>query len=143
MNKALFSSESTEWATPPELFDKLNARFSFTLDPASTESNALCQKFYTIAQDGLSQSWKGERVFLNPPYGRQIGAWCRKACVESEGGALVVGLLPARTDTGWWHEYIQGKAQVVFLRGRIKFGQANNSAPFPSCVVVWWGQNEF
>lgn len=110
---ALFSSASAEWATPQWLFDALNARFLFTLDPCCTASTAKCPKFYTRTDDGLAHSWAGERVFMNPPYGRGdngIEPWVRKARGEAVGGALVVGLLPARVDTEWWQENVQGHA---------------------------------
>lgn len=130
-----FSSKTPEWSTPQEVFNALNKEFRFTLDPASTDENAKCEKHYTVADDGLSKSWRGERVFVNPPYGRVIGAWVQKM---AEGGADVcVALLPARTDTRWFHEYIQGKAQIRFIRGRLKFGDCANSAPFPSMICIW------
>lgn len=135
MNNVHFSSETPEWSTPQSVFDALNAEFAFTLDPASTHENAKCKKHYTREDDGLSKSWEGERVFVNPPYGRVIGAWVEKM---AHGRANVcVGLLPARTDTKWFHEYILGKAEIRFIRGRLKFGDGKNSAPFPSMIVIW------
>ena len=135
MKNVHFSSKTPEWSTPQEVFDALNSEFAFTLDPASTDENAKCKKHYTQEQDGLAQSWEGERVFVNPPYGRVIGAWVQKM---SEGGASVcVALLPARTDTRWFHDYILGKAELRFLRGRLKFGGSKSSAPFPSMICVW------
>ena len=134
----LLSSQSVEWSTPPRLFSFLNARFSFTLDPCCTRENATCAEFYTVEDDGLSHSWKGHSVFMNPPYGRHIGEWCAKARDEAEKGALVVGLLPARTDTAWWKDHVEGHADVHFLRGRLKFGGCKTSAPFPSAIVIWW-----
>ena len=129
-----FSSKTPEWETPQTLFDALNKEFRFTLDPCATKQNAKCRKFYTLKEDGLKQSWKGEQVFMNPPYGREIGAWVKK--ISEEGG---VALLPARTDTAWFHDYILGKAEIRFLRGRLKFGDSKNSAPFPSMIVVFRG----
>lgn len=130
-----FSSKTPEWATPQEVFDRLHAEFAFTIDPAATKENAKCARFYTAEQDGLAQDWSGERVFCNPPYGRVIGAWVEKM---SRGGAIIsVGLLPARTDTRWFHDHILGKAEIRFIRGRLKFGGCKNSAPFPSMVVIW------
>ena len=140
MNKGLFTNNSNEWATPQELFDELNNEFHFTLDPASTHENAKCKKHFTIQEDGLKQSWKGETVFCNPPYGREIGKWVEKAYREHLGGSTIVLLIPARTDTKYWHEFIFGKAEVRFLKGRVKFvldGQGNNPAPFPSAIVVY------
>jgi site-specific DNA-methyltransferase (adenine-specific) len=141
INPALFSSKSNEWATPQDLFDRLNRVFQFTLDPASTRENAKCAKFYTLQDNGLAHSWSGERVFLNPPYSREIIQWVAKARQEAEQGALVVGLLPARTDARWWHEHVQGHAEIRFLAGRLKFGNAESSAPFPSAIVIWAGLN--
>jgi phage N-6-adenine-methyltransferase len=131
-----FSSASDEWATPQLLFDELDQIFGgFTLDPCATPENAKCSCFFTRADDGLLKSWTG-KVFMNPPYGRQIGRWVRKAWEESLGGTLVVCLLPARVDTRWWHEFAR-KGHVHFLRGRLKFGSARNSAPFPSAIVTF------
>ncbi len=131
-----FSSATDAWATPQEVFDELNREFQFTLDPCATKENATCKKFYTKEDNGLLQSWEGERVFCNPPYGREIGKWVKKAYEASEGGATVVCLLPARTDTKWFHEYCK-QGEIRFIKGRLKFGEAKNSAPFPSMVVVF------
>ena len=137
MNKELmFSSKTDLWETPQDLFDKLNNEFHFTLDVCATPENAKCEEFYTKEQDGLKQPWKGT-VWCNPPYGRQIGEWVRRAFLASVSGSTVVMLLPARTDTRWFHEYIYGKAEIRFIRGRLKFGGSKNSAPFPSMVVVF------
>lgn len=130
--KVHYSSKTYEWSTPQDLFDRLNEEFHFTLDPCATKKNAKCQKFYTKEDDGLSRDWSGERVFMNPPYGREIGKWVAK--IAYEGG---VALLPARTDTRWFHDYIYGKAEIRFLKGRLKFGESKNSAPFPSMVVIF------
>lgn len=130
-----YMSETVEWATPKEVFARLNFIYNFTLDPCSTHANATCSKHYTIAENGLAHSWQGERVFMNPPYGRVIGDWMKKAYEESCGSALVVCLIPARTDTAWWHDYA-AKGEIVFVRGRLKFGAGKNSAPFPSAIVT-------
>jgi len=135
-----FMSKTNEWETPKDLFDKLNEEFNFTLDPCATKENAKCKKFFTIAEDGLSQTWKGERVFMNPPYGREIGKWIRKAYMEANGitrTEIIVCLIPARTDTKYWHDYIFNKAEIRFLKGRLKFGEGVNSAPFPSAIVIY------
>jgi len=133
-----FSSETNEWATPQDFFDKLNKQFNFTLDPCATKENAKCAKFFTQEDDGLAQDWSGERVFCNPPYGRGLKDWVRKAHEESKKGALVVMLIPARTDTSYWHDYIVGGgADIRYLRGRLKFGGSANSAPFPSALIMW------
>lgn len=132
-----YSSQSDDWATPKEFYRRLNAIFNFTLDPCADIFNKTCAKFYTKEDDGLSKSWDGERVFMNPPYGRNIGAWVKKA---SEAKALVVCLIPARTDTIWWHEYvIKGGGQVTFLKGRLYFGDEAGQAPFPSAIVIFTG----
>ena len=132
----MFSSKTDLWETPKDLFDKLNKEFHFALDVCATPENAKCEEFYTKEQDGLKQPWKGT-VWCNPPYGRQIGEWVRRAFLASKSGNTVVMLLPARTDTRWFHEYIYGKAEIRFIRGRLKFGGSKNSAPFPSMVVVF------
>lgn len=132
ITSGMMTSKTPEWATPQDFFDALDAEFSFTLDPCATAENAKCLKFYTREQDGLAQDWTGERVFMNPPYGREIGKWVKKA---AEGG-LVVALLPARTDTRWFHDYIYGKAEIRFIKGRLRFNDAD-PAPFPSMVVVF------
>jgi site-specific DNA-methyltransferase (adenine-specific) len=140
MNTAvMFSSTTNEWETPQEFFDKLNEEFNFTLDPCATPKNAKCKKFYTIKEDGLKQNWQGETVFCNPPYGRAIKDWVRKCYEESKKpNTIVVMLIPARTDTTYFHEYIYKKARDIrFVKGRLKFGNSKNSAPFPSMVVVF------
>ncbi len=125
------------WATPQDFFDNLNAEFDFDIDVCATPENAKCNKFFTEEQDGLSQSWGGT-CWCNPPYGREIGKWVSKAYAScKDDGVTVVMLLPARTDTKWFHEYIYHKAEIRFIKGRLKFGGATNSAPFPSMVVVF------
>ena len=133
--EAAFSSATDEWATPLAFFRALDAEFGFTLDPCSTHENAKCARHFTRDDDGLAQPWEGV-VFMNPPYGEVIGDWMRKAWEESQGGATVVCLVPARTDTAWWHDYAM-RGEVRFLRGRLKFGNAENSAPFPSALVIF------
>lgn len=130
----MFSSKSNEWATPQTLFDELDREFRFTLDPCATAENAKCKKYYTIKDDGLSQNWDGETVFCNPPYGRQISKWVQKA---ASSNATTVMLIPARTDTAYFHDHIYGRAEVRFIRGRIKFSDCKKCAPFPSMVVVF------
>lgn len=132
----MFSSKTDLWETPQELFDELNHEFHFTLDVCALPENAKCSRYYTPEQDGLSQPWEGV-CWCNPPYGREIGAWVRKALFSSARGATVVMLLPARTDTRWFHEYIWNKAEIRFIKGRLKFGGSKNSAPFPSMLVVF------
>ena len=142
MNQALLSSKKMDWCTPQYFFDTLNAEFNFTLDVAATKKSAKCTMYYTPETDGLTRPWnKGGAVFCNPPYGKMIGKWVRKAYEESLTGVTVVLLIPARTDTAYFHDYIYGKAEIRFIRGRLKFtddcGQQYSSAPFPSMVVIY------
>lgn len=132
-----FSSATDDWATPQEFFDELDAEFDFTLDVCASDSNAKCGLYFTRDDDGLSQTWDAERCWMNPPYGREIKAWMRKAYGSSLEGALVVCLVPARTDTAWWHDYATKATEIRFVRGRLRFGSAKHSAPFPSAVVVF------
>lgn len=131
-----FSSKSNEWETPSNFFSELNREFRFTLDPCATIANAKCPKFFTKQSNGLNQDWSNEIVFMNPPYGREIGLWMKKAYKESKCGALVVCLIPSRTDTKWWHEYCM-KGEIRFIRGRLKFNGSQNSAPFPSALIIF------
>lgn len=140
--KVCLSSKKMNWTTPKDFFNKLNEEFHFTLDPCCTVENALCEKFYTPEEDGLIQDWEGEIVYCNPPYGREIGKWVKKCYEESKKeNTVVVMLIPARTDTKYFHEYIYYKAREIrFLKGRLKFGgeqKGSGSAPFPSMVVVF------
>lgn len=133
----MFSSATDQWATPQEFFNKLNAEFVFTLDVAAQSENAKCKHFYTREQDGLKQVWKG-RCFMNPPYGREIGKWVEKAYISSKTSAdLVVCLLPSRTDTKWFQDFILPHAEIRFIRGRLKFGNSKNAAPFPSLIAIF------
>lgn len=135
---AMFSSKTDMWETPQDFFDKLNREFNFTLDVCATPENAKCENFYSPEQDGLSLSWNG-RVWCNPPYGRQVGQWVEKAYMSAQAGALVVMLLPARTDTAWFHGYIYHRKEVEirFVRGRLKFGGSKTCAPFPSMLCIF------
>lgn len=131
-----FSSETDMWATPNDFYDRLNAVFRFETDVCAIASNAKCEHFFSPEQDGLAQDWTGI-CWMNPPYGRGIGAWIQKAYESAkQNGATVVCLLPARVDTRWWHDYCT-KGEVYFVKGRLKFGDAKNSAPFPCAVVVF------
>lgn len=138
----MFSSKTDLWATPQEFFDELNKEFSFSLDVCALPENAKCKDFYTPEVDGLSQPWTG-RVWCNPPYGREIGKWVTRAYLSvcSGNAELVVLLLPARTDTRWFHDYIYQKAEVRFIKGRLKFSGAKYNAPFPCMVVVFRAVN--
>lgn len=137
-NELMFSSKTDLWATPQDFFDKYNAKYGFQLDVCATKENAKCSRYFTIDDDGLLQEWNGI-CWMNPPYGRNIKHWVKKAYESSLKGATVVCLLPARTDTAWWHDYCI-KGQIEFIRGRLKFGGSKNSAPFPSAVVTFGGQ---
>lgn len=143
MNKALLSSKNMCWCTPQNFFDKLNKEFNFVLDAAATEKSAKCSLYYTPETDGLSLSWDcGGSVFCNPPYGREISKWVEKAYRESATVKYpIVLLIAARTDTAYFHDYIYGKAEIRFIRGRLHFtdesGNASYPAPFPSMVVVY------
>lgn len=135
--KAQFSSATDNWETPHDLFDRYNSRYHFNLDAAASEDNKKCDKFFSVADDGLSQDWSGCNVWMNPPYGREIGRWVQKAYEESQKpNTIVVCLLPARVDTRWFHDYCS-KGEITFLKGRLKFGHSKNSAPFPSMIVVF------
>lgn len=135
MNPVHYSSKTDMWATPQDFFDTWDAVFNFDLDVCATPENAKCDRYYTEAQDGLTQPWMGV-CWMNPPYGRAIKYWMKKAYESARLGATVVCLVPARTDTYWWHEYAM-KGEVVFIRGRLKFGGSKNSAPFPCAVVIF------
>ncbi len=142
-NNGRYNGNGRHWRTPPEVFDPLNAEFSFTLDPCTTADNVRTPVFYTESDDGLLQEWGGHRVFLNPPYGREIAAWVQKAraSVETRFPAeVVVALLPASTDLAWWHEHVVGRAEVRYIRGRVRFitgGPYRASGFFASVVVIW------
>ena len=132
----MFSSATDMWATPQDFFDRLNGFFKFDLDVCATTENAKCHRYFTVEQDALKQSGEGT-CWMNPPFGRAIGAWVAKAYAESRlNGSTIVCLLPARTDTRWWHDYCV-KGEITFLKGRLTFGSAAASAPFPSAVVVF------
>lgn len=133
MTNIHFSSQTNEWSTPQDFFDVLDREFKFNLDPCAQKENAKCKLYYSSG--GLEKSWDNFRVFCNPPYGRAIGKWVKKAS-EARGGVVVL-LVPARTDTRYFHEYIYGKAEIRFIKGRLKFGGHTNSAPFPSMVVIF------
>lgn len=144
MTSGMYTSNTAEWATPRAFFEALDKEFHFTLDPCATAENAKCAKFYTKETDGLAQSWRGERVFCNPPYGREIGKWVKKAYDETMrgGGTLVVLLIPARTDTRYFHEYIYNQHEIRFIRGRLHFNESAAGAPFPSMVVVMGAEKD-
>ena len=143
MNKTtqqtLFSSKSSDWATPQHFFDRLSTEFGpFTLDPCSNESNYKVSNHFTEKDDGLSKDWGGHTVFMNPPYGRAIKHWIKKAYDEGQKpNTTVVALIPARTDTRYWHDYVMKASAIYLVKGRLKFGNGGGSAPFPSAVIIF------
>lgn len=148
MNRELmFSNKNNAWCTPRDFFDKINKEFNFTLDPCCMPKSALCKKYYTPDEDGLKQDWSNERVFVNPPYGREIGKWVKKCFEERERAEVIVMLIPSRTDTRYFHNWIYGKSEIIFLKGRLKFVDLDydgkeedrkmSPAPFPSMLVIF------
>ena len=135
ISPSLFASDRHDWQTPPEVFTPLHEEFSFTVDAAASQSNTMLPRFWDVASDGLAQSWTGERVWCNPPYGREQRRWIEKA--SRREAEVAVLLLPARPDTAAWQDWILPTAEVRFLRGRIRFVGAKQGAPFPSAVVIW------
>lgn len=135
----MFSSNSDEWTTPSWIYEELDNEFNFDLDPCCTEETHKCKNYYTKMEDGLSKNWGGSRVFCNPPYS-EVGKWVEKAFYETKKeNTLVVMLLPSRTDTKYFHDFIYQRSEIRFVRGRLKFGDSKNSAPFPSMIVVFRG----
>lgn len=137
MDDVLFYSKTCEWETPIDFFLKYNDVYNFDLDVCATAQNAKCKAYYTKGQNGLAQKWHG-KCWMNPPYGKEISNWMKKAYESVMNGdeELVCCLVPARTDTAWWHDYAM-RGEITFIRGRLKFGGSRNSAPFPSAVVVF------
>jgi site-specific DNA-methyltransferase (adenine-specific) len=128
------SSQTVEWPTPQWLYDELNKEFGFTVDVAADPTNTKCPKFYTVDDDGISQDWDGEVVWCNPPYGDQLKHWVWKA---AHAAATTVMLVPARTDVKWFHDYVLPLAEIRFIKGRLKFGNATTPAPFPTMLCIW------
>jgi len=138
LQKAMISSKTNEWETPQDLFEALNKEFNFTLDPCCKVTTAKCKKFFTIKDDGLKQDWSNDVVFMNPPYGGHTGDWIKKAYEESLKGSVVACLIVSSTDRSYWHEYIfPFAAQIRFVRGRLRFGKADSTAPFASAIVIF------
>lgn len=133
---AAFLSTREDWETPQALFDHLNIKYGFTLDAAASPENAKCPDYYTVEDNALTKRWEGV-VWCNPPYGHGIGKWVEKARLEAVKGAMVVMLIPARTDTSWWHDHVMKARHIILIRGRLRFGGSTVNAPFPSCVVVF------
>ena len=139
MDRILYSRKSDEWETPQNLFNDLHNEFNFTLDAAASDELHKCPKYYTASDDGLAQSWEHERVFVNPPYSK-IATWVKKCYMEhKKHGGLIVLLIPARTDTRYFHDYIYHKAEIRFIKGRLRFSNASENAPFPSIIVIFGG----
>lgn len=135
-----FSSKNDEWETPQDLFDELNKEFNFDLDVCATKENAKCKIYFDKETNGLNHPWLAKTCWMNPPYGREIRKWMKKANEERwEGGSTVVCLVPARTDTSWWHDYAM-QGEIRFIRGRLRFSGHKYNAPFPSAIVIFWGQ---
>lgn len=133
----MHSSGNDEWSTPEDFYQKLNQIFNFTLDPCATDENHKCDKYYTLGTDGLTQDWGGEKVFVNPPYSDNT-QWLEKCYNEAQKpNTIVVVLIPSRTDTKYWHNYAMKASHIYFVKGRLKFGNQKNSAPFPSAVLVF------
>lgn len=135
MKNVHFRSDKNSWETPHWLFAILDGLYKFTLDPCATNGNKKCDRYYDLHQDGLSKDWEHERVFINPPYGRDIGKWVKKAHDLKNGVAVL--LLPSRTDTRWWHDYVMNANKVWLIKGRITFEGGKSSAPFPSAIVIF------
>lgn len=130
-----FSSKSDDWETPKAVFDALNNEFNLKRDVCASTQNTKLKSFWDVEDDALQKDWSDLRLWMNPPYGREIGKWVEKAATG--GASIVVALLPARTDTRWFHLWIHNKAEVRFIKGRLKFGNHKNAAPFPSMVVIF------
>lgn len=147
----MFSSKNNKWCTPRDFFNEINLKYNFNLDPCCTKKSNLCKNYFTVEEDGLKQSWKGFRAFVNPPYGREIGKWVQK-CYEENiiNNVFSVMLIPSRTDTKWFHNFILGKAEIIFIKGRLKFIDLDytgkeedrkiSPAPFPSMLVIFNNQ---
>jgi site-specific DNA-methyltransferase (adenine-specific) len=134
----MFSSKTDMWSTPQDFFNKLDKEFYFTLDPCATDKNHKCNKYFTVEDDGLKQDWQGETVFCNPPYGSEIKDWVEKCFNESrKPNTICVMLIPSRTDTKYFHQFIYNQSEIRFIKGRLKFGGCKNPAPFPSMVVIF------
>ncbi len=140
MNPVMFSSKTDQWSTPQSLFDELDEEFHFTLDPCADAENHKCARYFTAEEDGLAQDWSGNMVFCNPPYGRQIYQWVEKCYREGcKDNTVVVMLIPARTDTTYFHDFILNRAEIRFIKGRLRFGGGKGAAPFPSMIVIFRG----
>lgn len=143
--EVMFSSKSKDWETPQDFYEKLNEEFGpFTLDPCATEETTKVPEYYFTLQDnGLFQDWGGQTVFVNPPYGTKLKDWIKKCYEESlKPNTRVVCLIPSRTDTKYWHDYCMRAKEIHFVKGRLKFGNSTNCAPFPSAVIIFESKRE-
>lgn len=137
ISEVLYSSQKVEWETPQPIFDFMNKMYHFTLDVCALPENTKCAAYYTPTQDSLKQNWQGV-CWMNPPYGRDIAKWMKKAYETAKyNQGTVVALVHARTDTKWWHDYAMKATQIIFIKGRLRFGNAVASCPFPSCFVIF------
>lgn len=141
MNKGMFTSISYEWETSKYLFNALNKKYNFTLDLCANENNKLCKKYFTIGNSCLNKKIKNEIIFCNSPYERKIKEFIKKCYDLKKYNKIIVMLLPARTDTIWFHDYIYIKSEILFLKGRLKFSNSKNSAPFPIMIVIYRKDN--
>jgi site-specific DNA-methyltransferase (adenine-specific) len=135
-NKNRFQANSIEWETPKDFFKPINDEFEFTLDVCATKDNTKASKFFSKEDNGLSKSWSGNICWMNPPYGKDLVLWLKKAKAESEN-CTVVSLIPARTNTKWWHEIVLKASEIRFVLGRPKFNNAKHGLPFPLALVIF------
>lgn len=142
LTSGLFTSRTEEWETPAYVFLSLNKEFDFQVDVCATSENTKCKIFFDKSVNGLKREWSPFKCWMNPPYGRNISSWMKKAYEESQRGALVVCLIPSRTDTKWWHKWVMKSAEIRFISGRISFGNSKQSAPFPSCIAIYYPELE-
>src|SRR5574344_226839 len=141
--EVMFSSKNNDWSTPQDLYEELDNEFHFDIDLCANSNNTKCKNYFSEEDNSLIQDWEGFIGFCNAPYGRDIKNWVRKAYYEgSKPNTTIVMLIPARTDTTYFHNYIYGKAEIRFIKGRLKFGESKNSAPFPSMIVIFKGPEE-
>lgn len=131
------SSQRMDWPTPRDTFATLHREFDFTVDACASPDNACIPRYWTEGDEGLMQPWHGERVWMNPPYGRQLGRWMEKAWTEAEVAELIVALVPSRTDTRWWHDYAMRASEIRFVAGRLRFMGAAHFAPFPVSLIIF------
>ena len=140
MNRVHYSSKQSEWGTPQRLFDELDREFHFTRDVCASRTNFKLTVFWDKKDNGLRQHWTGT-LWMNPPYGRAIGMWAKKA-YESRATATIVCLMPSRTDSQWWHQYVLMADEIRFIKGRLRFQGAKDGAPFPSALVIFRKQQQ-